>query len=78
MMHTQLFLILAVAVAKQDGFESWWSHAQKKWLSGRVLDSRLRDCGLEPHWHHCVVSLSKTRLSFLSTGATQEDPSRHN
>ena len=30
-----------------------------QWLSGRVLDSRSNDRGLEPHWHHCVVSLSK-------------------
>ena len=28
-------------------------------LSGRVLDSRPRGRGLEPHRHHCVVSLSK-------------------
>ena len=27
--------------------------------SGRVLDSRLRGCGFEPHRHYCVVSLSK-------------------
>ena len=26
----------------------------------------------------CVVSLSKTHLSLLSTGSTQEDPSQHN
>ena len=30
-----------------------------QWLSGRVLDSRPRGCGFEPHWRHCVVSLSK-------------------
>ena len=30
-----------------------------KWLSGRVLDSRPRGCGFEPHRHYCVVSLSK-------------------
>ena len=30
-----------------------------QWLSGRVLDSRLRGRGFEPHWCHCVVSLSK-------------------
>ena len=29
------------------------------WLSGRVLDSRPRDLGFEPHRRHCVVSLSK-------------------
>ena len=28
--------------------------------SGRVLDSRLRGRGIEPHWGHCVVALSKT------------------
>ena len=33
-----------------------------QWLSGRVVDSRPRGCRLEPHWHHCVVSLSKTHL----------------
>ena len=33
--------------------------------------------GVESHWHHCVVSLSKTHLSLLSTGSTQEDSPRH-
>ena len=49
-----------------------------QWLNGRVLDSSPRGCGFEPHRGHCVVSLSKTHLSLLSTGSTQEDPSRHN
>ena len=31
-----------------------------QWLSGRVLDSRSRGCGFEPHRRHCVVSLSKS------------------
>ena len=30
-----------------------------KLLSGRVLDSRPRGRGFEPHRRHCVVSLSK-------------------
>ena len=30
-----------------------------QWLSGRVLDSRRKGRGLEPHRRHCVVSLSK-------------------
>ena len=30
-----------------------------QWLSGRVLDLRQRGRGFEPHWRHCVVSLSK-------------------
>ena len=29
-------------------------------LSGRVLDSRPKGRGFEPHWRHCVVSLSKS------------------
>ena len=29
------------------------------WLSGRVLDSRPRGCGFEPHRHHCVVILEQ-------------------
>ena len=31
-----------------------------QWLSGRVLDSRPRGHGFEPHRRHCDVSLSKT------------------
>ena len=34
-------------------------------------------CLSEPHQHHCVVSLSMTHISLLSTGSTLEDPSRH-
>ena len=30
-----------------------------QWLSGRVLDSRPRGHGFEPHLRHCIVSLSK-------------------
>ena len=36
---------------------SWAEGAQ--WLSGRVLDSRPKGRGFEPHRGHCVVSLSK-------------------
>ena len=28
-------------------------------LSGRVLDSRPRGCGLEPHWRHCLMVWAK-------------------
>ena len=34
-----------------------------QWLSGRVLDSRSKGRGFEPHRRHCIVSLSKTHLS---------------
>ena len=30
-----------------------------QWLSGRVLDSRQRDRGFEPHRRHCVVVLEQ-------------------
>ena len=30
-----------------------------QWLSGRVLDSRPKGRGFEPHWHHCVVVLEQ-------------------
>ena len=49
-----------------------------QWLGGRLLDLRPRGHGLESHQHHCVVSLSKTQLSLLSTGSNQKYPSRHN
>ena len=35
------------------------SHWGAQWLSGRVLDSRPKGRGFEPHRRHCVVSLSK-------------------
>ena len=30
-----------------------------QWLSGRVLDSRQKGRGFEPHWRHCVVVLEQ-------------------
>ena len=30
-----------------------------QWHSGRVLDSRPRGCGFEPHRHHCVLVLEQ-------------------
>ena len=48
-----------------------------QWLSASVRDSRLKGHGFKPHFRHCVVSLSKTHLSLLRTGLTQEDPSQH-
>ena len=35
-----------------------------------------RHRGFQPHRRHCVVSVSKTHLSLLSTGPTQEEPGR--
>ena len=37
-----------------DGFGS--NHLMgAQWLSGRVLDSRLKGCGFEPHRRHCLL-----------------------
>ena len=36
-----------------------------QWLSGRVLDSRPKGHGFEPHRRHCVVSLSKNNNPSL-------------
>ena len=43
------------------------------WLSGREVDLRLKGRWFETRRRHCVVSVSKTHLSLLSTGSTQED-----
>ena len=40
-------------------FYSYILTAGTQWLSGRVIDSRPRGRGFEPHGLHCVVSLSK-------------------
>ena len=46
-----------------------------KWTSGRVLDSRQKGRGFEPHLCHCVVVLEQ---DTLITGLTHEDPSLYN
>ena len=49
-----------------------WSHLLNtqanlgaQWLSGRVLDSRPRGRGFEPHWRHCIMSFSKNIFPSL-------------
>ena len=34
-------------------------HLGAQWLSGRVLDSRPKGSGFEPHRRHCVVVLEQ-------------------
>ena len=44
----------------QHGIFSWTQIIMgAQWLSGRVLNSRPKGRGFEPHQRHCVVSLSK-------------------
>ena len=40
-------------------FENKSAYKGEQWLSGRVLDSRPKGRGFEPHRRHCIVSLSK-------------------
>ena len=35
------------------------SNMGAQWLSGRVLDSRKKGRGFEPHWRHCIVVLEQ-------------------
>ena len=35
-----------------------------QWLSDRVLDSRLKGRGFEPHRHHCVVVLEQDTFTL--------------
>ena len=42
--------------------QNWWHLPLllgAQWLSGRVLDSRLKGRGFEPHRRHCVVVLEQ-------------------
>ena len=51
--HAHLLFGLAVACRLRPTIEG------AQWLSGRVLNSRLRGRGFEPHGHHCVVVLEQ-------------------
>ena len=47
-------------ISNSSGFHSFlFKLMGAQWLSGRVLDSRLKGRGFEPHRRHCIVSLSK-------------------
>ena len=39
--------------------ECMWGFLGAQWLSGRVLDSRAKDRGFEPHRRHCIVVLEQ-------------------
>ena len=45
--------------ARSMAFSIAFKKEGAQWLSGRVLDSKPRGRGFEPHRRHCVVSLSK-------------------
>ena len=39
-----------------------YSFLGAQWLSGRVLDSRPRGGGFEPHWRHCTVVIEQDKF----------------
>ena len=47
-----------------------------QWLSGGVLTRVRGGPEFKTHWRNCVVSLSKTHLSLLSTVSPQEYPTQ--
>ena len=53
------FLNNSVEVSYKIFLRNFYASLKAQWLSGRVLDSRPRGRGFQPHRHHCVVSLSK-------------------
>ena len=56
-----LYLLLGTGSIQQNTI-----HKGAQWLSCRVLDSRPRGLGFEPHWRHCFVSLSKQDTLILA------------
>ena len=56
--HSDFLTYTMYTTGKQSDLEA-------QWLSDRVLDSRPRGRGFEPHRRHCVVSLSKNIIPTL-------------
>ena len=77
-MSVHVLLSLLNKLRKKDKMQDLLSILSYFRKEFRVLDSRPRGHVFEPHRNHCVVSLSKTHLSLLSTGSIQEDLSQHN
>ena len=46
-------------VNQMNNYKYFNTNEGAQWLSGRVLDSRPKGCGFEPHRCHCVVVLEQ-------------------
>ena len=57
------FLCIPLHLCHAEYFYVLHSYRGAQWLSGRVLDSRLRGHGFEPHRRGSVVSFIKTHYS---------------
>ena len=60
-MHTSLVELEAAYILSSMGSKG------AQWLSGRVLDSRPKGRGFEPHRHHCVVVLEQVLVQTRKT-----------
>ena len=65
-----MILVLMTSASNKDLGESWHIH---RLTLRECSGSKPSSYGFEPLWRHCVVSLSKTHYSSLSTGSSQED-----
>ena len=57
--HKRIALRLLLTLGTQPTRFTFQLLLEAQWLSGRVLDSRLRGRGFEPHPRHCVVVLEQ-------------------
>ena len=74
MQNVSLMVCLCFKDNKASELSREANHSQRV-VDCRVLVTRSRDCGFEPHWRHCFVSLSKALYPLLSS--TQEEASHH-
>ena len=76
--HTPNNYLMQLQIANETDHTSLQiSHAAKPLTNPYNVVHWLSGCWFESNQRHCVVSLSKTLYSLLSTGLSQEDPSRH-
>ena len=59
MLHKLAMLGYSYVMLEQHRYEPIQNALGAQWLSGRVLDSRPKGRGFEPHRHHCVVVLEQ-------------------
>ena len=55
----RVFIMFALLLYNMQFFLHIHNFLGVQWLSGRVLDSRPKGRGFEPHWRHCVVVLEQ-------------------
>ena len=56
--HTHLLFLAPTEISESVYIVPFVSQGVQ-WPSGRVLVTRPRVCGFEPHWRHCIVVLEQ-------------------